>query len=290
MTISSSKFSDFLNLPHVGKSVPIDRPSALDGIGKGLLKYAKFFSTEILYQLNTEAANFAIVSEEYGSVLKTPHVVSQNPRLDFIKCLNRFFPNQYEPEISKAAQIDETAVIGENVSVGANTVIGKNVIIGENTRILNNVVVSDGTVIGANCLIKSGSVIGEKGFGFQREGDDILEFIHYGKVVIGDNVEIGALNTIAQGILKDTFIGDNVKTDDHIHIAHNISVGKNTLIVCGAIVCGSVEIGEGSWIGPNSSIIDQAKLGERCFVGIGTNVTKSFEADSKVVGNPARKI
>ena len=125
MTTTSSNISDFLKLPHVGKSVPINRPSALDGTGKGLLKYAKFFSDEVLNQLNTEVTNFAIVSCEYGSVLKIPHVVSKNPRLDFIKCLNRFFPFLYEAEISSAAHIDETAVIAENVSVGANTVIGK---------------------------------------------------------------------------------------------------------------------------------------------------------------------
>ena len=290
MSVTSKNISDFLDLKHFGELIHIDRPSALEQKGTGLLKYATVFTEEIVNQLNSEAKNFIIVNKDFESNLKVPHVVSSNPRLDFVKCLNRFFSKTYKAQISNSAHVDKSAILKSNVSIGENTVIGKNVIIGHNTRILNNVVISDNTVIGSNCLIKSGSVIGEKGFGFQRDHEEILEFIHYGKVIIGDNVEIGALNTVAQGVLQDTKIGDNVKTDDHIHIAHNISVGKNTLIVCGAIICGSVKIGEGSWIGPNSSIIDQAELGKECFVGIGTNVTKSFEANSKIVGNPARKI
>jgi len=90
-------------------------------------------------------------------------------------------------------------------------------------------------------------------------------------VIIGDNVEIGSLNAIARGTLEDTVIGDNVKTDDHVFIAHNVEVGDNTLIIAGAEVSGGVKIGDGA------------------VVGMGAVVTKSVKAGAVVMGNPARE-
>ena len=155
--------------------------------------------------------------------------------------------------------------------------------------IRNHVVIYDSTVIGNNCLIRSSTIIGEEGFGFERDKEQVpIRFPHIGRVVIGNNVEIGALSTVARGTLDDTWIGDNVKIDDHVHIAHNVHIGKNTIITACSEVSGSTSIGANSWLAPNCSIMNGISLGENVFVGLGAVVTKPVESGRVVVGNPAR--
>ena len=99
---------------------------------------------------------------------------------------------------------------------------------------------------------------------------------------------LGALNTVARGTLEDTVIFDNVKTDDHVHIAHNVVIGANTMIAACAEISGSVRIGKGVWIGANASIINQIEIDDYALVGIGAIVTKSVASGKVVAGNPAR--
>ena len=154
----------------------------------------------------------------------------------------------------------------------------------EHTIIANNVIISDNVRIGKSCYIKSNTVIGEDGFGFDFEEDGTpFRIPHIGSVYIGNNVEIGAQNTIARGTLDNTIIEDNVKTDDQVHIAHNCKIGKNTLITACVEISGSVEIGANCWIGPNSSIIQKIKIEDNVTIGIGTIVIKDVAAKKKIM-------
>jgi UDP-3-O-[3-hydroxymyristoyl] glucosamine N-acyltransferase LpxD len=149
----------------------------------------------------------------------------ENPRLVFTKLLTNF------SQLSRSVGIMETVRVGNNckfandVYIGHYTVIGDNVTIGDNTEICYHVVIHDNTQIGKHCLIKSNTVIGEKGFGFDFEEDGTpIKIPYVGTVEIGNYVEIGALNTVVQATLGKTIIKDHVKTDDHIHIAHNVFI------------------------------------------------------------------
>ncbi|GAG24258.1 unnamed protein product, partial [marine sediment metagenome] len=115
-------------------------------------------------------------------------------------------------------------------------------------------------------------------------------FPHTGGIVIGDNVEIGALNTIARGAIDDTAISDYVKTDDHIHIAHNVTIGENTMIAACTEISGSVTIGKNVWISPSVTILDHKTIGDNAFICIGSVVGKDVKPDTKVFGYPARII
>ncbi len=169
------------------------------------------------------------------------------------------------------------------------SVIGDNVIIGDNTEIRHHVVIGDNTVIGNNCLVKSHTVIGEEGFGFERDENGVpIRIPHLGRVVIGNNVEIGALNTVMRGTLDDTIVADNVKTDDHVHIGHNVYIGRGCVITACAEISGSAKIGEMTSLGPNCSVMNGISIGSNCIVGLGTVVTKSLPNDVVAAGCPAR--
>lgn len=151
------------------------------------------------------------------------------------------------------------------------------------TQLCPNVYVDAGVEIGANCSV------GFQGFGFGRLGDKGYRLDHSGGVFIGENSKISSNVTIVSGTFQSTIVGKNVLVDDHVHIAHNCMVGECSTLTAATTLSGSVTIGKGSWLGPNSSVINGSKLGEEVFVGIGACVTKSFEG-GVIAGNPAKKL
>ena len=283
--MNSHDIAKFLNLPVIGNNIDINGVSDLSTVSSYKLKYVdKLFSGK-LDTLNNNKNNLLIVSKKHSINLKVPHIVSKKPRLDFIKITNKYFPKNRVIKLEKTSVIGKNVKLGLGIYIGYNSVIGKNVTIGNNVTILNNVVISDNVKIGSGSVIKSGSVVGEKGFAFERdETNTPLAATHYGSVVIGDSVEVGACNTIACGTFNDTIIGDFVKTDDQVHIAHNAKIGSRTLICACAEISGSVRIGEGCWIGPNVSIIDGITIADHAFIGIGSVVTSNIKPGTKIMG------
>lgn len=223
------------------------------------------------------------ITTKAEETLESAIILSDRPRLDFARALSLiiqyggFSPSCAEP------LVHPTAVVGKGVRFGAGVVVGAR------TVIHHNVVIGDEVVIGEDCVIKSNTVIGEQGFGFERDESKIpIRMPHLGRVLIGNNVEIGSLNTICRGTLSDTVIGDHVKTDDHVHIAHNCIVRRGSIITACAELSGGVTVGEFAWIGPNCSILQKVCIGDEAFVGIAANVTKDVMDRVTVAGNPAR--
>jgi len=215
-------------------------------------------------------------------------VVVDNPRLCFAKLATAANPDKIKYEIHKTALIGENCMIGR-VFIGAYVVIGDNVSVGDGSVIFPNVVISDNVIIGKGSVIKSHTTIGQKGFGFEFDKDRIpFEIPHIGSVVIGDNVEIGAHNTIARGTLKNTIVSDYVKTDDHVHIAHNVTIGNRTVITACAEISGSVAIGDDCHLGPNCSIMNGISIGDHSLVGLGAVVLHPVPFGVIVAGNPAK--
>ena len=146
-------------------------------------------------------------------------------------------------------------------------------------------------IIGENCKIKPGAVLGYEGFGFERDEEGVpFRIPHIGKVNIGDNVEIGANTVIARGTVNDTIIEDNVKIDDMVFIAHNCKIGKNTLIIAGSIICGSVIIGKNCWIGAGCCIKEKVVIGDGAIIGIGAIVIKDVPAGVTIAGMKAQSL
>ena len=220
------------------------------------------------------------------------YILSANPKEDVIAYCKAFLDFEKELEeisIHSSSSIDNNVVIKDFVKIAANVVIEENVVIGANCRIGANTLISKNTIIGDNVEIGSNNVIGGVGFGYaQNEITKAYEqFPHYGKVIIHNNVSIGNNTCIDKGSLSDTIIHEGVKIDNLVHIAHNVKIGKNSLIIAKAMIAGSVVIGENCWIAPSSSIRNGISIGDNVTVGLASTVTRSVESGSVVMGSPA---
>ena len=156
--------------------------------------------------------------------------------------------------IGPNAVIESGAILGDNCCIGAGCFIGKNTTIGVGTKIWSNVSIYHNCIIGENCLIQSGTVIGADGFGYANDKGKWIKIPQLGRVVIGNNVEIGASTTIDRGALDDTVIGNGVIIDNQCQIAHNDVIGDHTAVAGGVIMAGSLKIGRHCLIGGASVI------------------------------------
>lgn len=224
-----------------------------------------------------------------------------NPRLSYILVARKYFKHfdfksgfEENSRIHSSSKISKSAVIMPDVFIGPNCIINDNVFIGPGVKILSNTNINEDTVIGPN------SVIGQPGFGVEKDNNKPLSLFprggiaykmpHFGGVIIGSSCNIGALNTIASGAIEPTSIGDNVQTDDHVHIAHNCKIGKGVLIAAHAEISGSVQIEEDCWIGPNCSIMQKIIISRGSVIGIGAIVKKSVAPNSIISGIESKKL
>lgn len=217
-------------------------------------------------------------------------LVCGNPKYFFALILQKFFKEKNKAGIGEGSIVSSNALLHEGVSIGNNCVIEEDVSIGSCTQIYHNVIVRKGTVIGENCVIKSGTVIGEEGYGYSRNGDKIIHVPHFGHVVLEDEVEIGSNCSIDCGMMESTIIGKGSKIDNLCHIAHNVQIGKNVMIVAGSIICGSAHIKDGAYIAPGTIIKNQIVVGEECVIGMGSVVLNDAQQRKVLVGVPARNL
>ncbi len=187
---------------------------------------------------------------------------------------------------------------GKNVLIGKNVIIKKNTFIGSNTIIESNVEIGENCVIGSlvtirksliynNVNIQEGSKIGLKGFGFIPIKEKNLRTPHIGRVILEDNVEIGANCTIDRGSVSDTLIGKNTFIDNQVHIAHNVKIGKNCMIAGQCGFAGSTTIGDNVVIGGMAGISGHLNIGNNVKIGGGSGVINNIPENSQVMGYPA---
>lgn len=228
-----------------------------------------------------------------------------NPRISFFKIVSLFHPElPSKTYIHPDIKIEDNVIIGgephieANVFIGSGTVIGSNVhlmpgvyigrecVIGDNCVIKPNVTLMERTKLGSHVIIHPGSVIGSDGFGFAQNDEKHEKLVHTGYVSIGSHVEIGACNTIDRGTLGVTRIGNGVKTDNQVHIAHNVKIGDNTLLVAQVGIAGSTTIGKNVIIAGKSGITGHIHIGDNTIVGPYSGVYTDVPDDQIVSGVP----
>ena len=209
-------------------------------------------------------------------------IFSEDPFSDYV-----FLVKKYRPFEPASRMISETAEIGEGTIIQPGVFIGNHVKIGKNCLIHANVSIYDHSIIGDNAIIHSGTVIGADAFYFQRKPHGYSKFESCGRVIIEDNVEIGACCTIDKGVSGDTRIGKGTKFDNHIQIGHDTSIGKNCLFASAVIVAGVTTIEDDVILWGQVAIQKDIVIGKGAVVLATSAVDKSIEGNKVYFGVPA---
>ncbi len=223
-------------------------------------------------------------------------VVVDNPQAVFSRIAAHFAPDDRPPVgIHPSAVIDPSAQLGADlrigphvsvgagavlepgVSLGAGAVVGNEVRIGEHARIGARVVIEGRSQIGKRALILPGAVIGSRGFGNYHDGEMWHEIPQLGRVLVGNDVEIGANTTIDCGALGDTVIGDNVRIDNQCQVAHNVVIGPQTALAAQVGIAGSTQIGAGCMLGGQAGVNGHIRITDRVILNGGAVVYQSIE-------------
>ncbi len=208
-------------------------------------------------------------------------LISDDPFRDFNKLTHHFRPFQY----SNAA-ISTSATIGAGTIIQPNCFVGNQVVIGKNCIIHSNVAIYDHTVIGDNVIIHSGTVIGADAFYYKKRAEGFDQLISGGRVVIMDNVGIGALCTIDKGVSGDTTIGEGTKLDNQVHVGHDTVIGKKCLIASQTGIAGCVIIEDEVTLWGQVGITSGITIGEKAVVLGQTGVSKSVVGGKTYFGTP----
>lgn len=281
--------------------------ASIEAVKNGDITFIK--NDTLISQALTTLAS-AIVSHREIQELRKPHIVINNPFLAFTKLMKvvakekRKRPKGIHPTVliskdvtlGKDVSLGAYVVIEDHVKIGNNVVIypytfiGKGSCVGDDSTIYPHVTIREDVTMGKRIIIHSNTVIGDDGFGYLQIKGKHAKIPQIGTVEIGDDVEIGSMVTICRAALDKTVIGNGVKIDNHSHIAHNVIIGDNSMLIAYAKIAGSAKIGRNVMIAEDVGITDHATIGDNCIIGGGSNVYKSLEPGSVVWGSPAKPI
>ncbi|WP_410498409.1 UDP-3-O-(3-hydroxymyristoyl)glucosamine N-acyltransferase [Chitinibacter sp. S2-10] len=288
-----SDLAEKFSLELIGNNVLIDGVASLQSATNQ--KICFFSNRKFMPDLLSSQAKAIIAKSADGLPDDRSYLLAANPSLAFAKIAGYFNPLPVSlSTIHPSALISATATLASDVEVGANVVIednvqisanvqikagsfiGRNTIIGQGTIVMPRVVIYESSIIGEKCIIHAGSVIGSDGFGNAWVEDHWERIPQVGRVVIGDDVEIGANVTIDRGTLDDTLIESGVRLDNLIHIAHNVKLGRNTAIAACCGIAGSAEIGANCLIGGGVLIAGHIKIADGVTILGGSTVPSAI--------------
>ncbi len=278
--MKTQEIADFLAAQLIGDpDVEINSLAALETAGLGQLAFSE---KNTVFDTNASAV---LVPSGFDSPVSVTLIRVANPKLSFTKLAHLFHPRRsdkfrhdtayvsHEAKVRASfigphVSIDSGTTIGELSELHAGVRVGRNVTIGDRTIIFPNCVIYDGAQIGNDCVIHAGTVIGADGFGYVRDdkGEYHL-FPQIGRVVIENNVEIGANSCVDRGSLGETRIGEGTKIDNLVQIAHNVSIGKRVVIASQTGISGSTVIEDDCVIGGQVGMGDHAHVRSGAIIG-----------------------
>ncbi|MDR0695570.1 MAG: UDP-3-O-(3-hydroxymyristoyl)glucosamine N-acyltransferase [Holosporales bacterium] len=313
-------------LDQICKILGIDVPRGSDPHFEvsGFAKIDEATSTEITFMHNAKYADklagtkaFAcLITEKYAHLLPrtTVPLIVEAPYLALAILLKRSY-SIHNPQasmrgktfIAKSAVVAEDAIvedgcyISDHVVIHSGAIIKSGTFVGPNTTILHGVEVGDGShiesnvtigfaIIGKSAYIKTGARIGQQGFGFYV-GDTYMEDVmQIGRVLIGDNTQIGANCTIDRGSMGDTKIGNYVRVDNMVYLAHNVEIGDCCILAAHVCLAGSVKVGKSCMMGGQVGIAGHISIGDSVMIAAQSGVINDIESHAKVAGSPAENI
>ncbi|MES2747747.1 MAG: UDP-3-O-(3-hydroxymyristoyl)glucosamine N-acyltransferase [Bacteroidota bacterium] len=230
------------------------------------------------------AATIVLINKEVDCPVGKALLISDDPFRDFNTLTKHFRPFQFSN-----VSISPSAKIGENTMIQPNCFIGHNVTIGKNCLIHSNVSIYDNTVIGDNVIIHAGSILGADAFYYKKRPEGFDQLLSGGRVVIENNVGIGALCTIDKGVTGDTTIGEGTKLDNQVHVGHDTVIGKKCLIASQTGIAGCVIIEDEVTLWGQVGTTSGITIGSKAVVLGQTGVTKSIEGGKSYFGTPVEE-
>ncbi|MFO7542065.1 MAG: UDP-3-O-(3-hydroxymyristoyl)glucosamine N-acyltransferase [Thiobacillus sp.] len=271
----------------VRQVAPLDRATP-DEIG--FVSQDKYLS-----QLADTRAGAVILPVDARAATGLPRILTSNPYLYFARVSSLLNPSPRPPlgvhpaatvapdaEVAADVSIAAGAVVGSGACIGARSVIGANCVIGDHARVGEDcllhahVTLYHRCEIGNRAILHSGCVIGADGFGFAPNAGGWEKIPQIGRVLIGDDVEVGACTTIDRGALEDTVVEEGVKLDNLIQVAHNVRIGAHTVIAGCTGIAGSATIGRQCMIGGAAMIIGHIEIADGSRISTNTLITKSL--------------
>ncbi len=266
---------------------PLDRATAEE---IGFVSQSKY-----LAQLSSTQAGAVILPDDARDATDLPRILTPHPYLYFARVSALLNPPlrplagihpaatvATDAVIAADASIAAGAVIGRGAHIGARTVVGPNCVVGDHARVgadchlHANVTLYHACVVGERCILHSGCVIGSDGFGYAPAEVGWEKIPQIGRVLIADDVEIGACTTIDRGALEDTLIGEGVKLDNLVQVAHNVHIGAHTAIAACTGIAGSAKIGRNCMIGGAAMIFGHIEIADGTRISTNTLITKSL--------------
>lgn len=289
-------------------SIEIKGASGIETAQKGEITFLS--SDKYIQHAKKTNASAIILAKDWKDIdLNVPTIAVDDVYSSLADILNIFgnAQNIVKNEISSLAFISKTAYINQNVEVGAFSVVSDTAKIGEGTRLLGHVFIGKNVtigkncilypgvkiyadcIIGDNCILHSNAIVGSDGFGFAPLKDGTFKKIpQIGNVIIEDEVEIGANTVVDRATMGSTLIRKGVKLDNLIQVAHNVEIGKNTVIAAQAGIAGSTNIGENCQIGGQAGIVGHLNIADRTLIQAQSGLTKTVKkTDTKWYGSPA---
>jgi UDP-3-O-[3-hydroxymyristoyl] glucosamine N-acyltransferase len=306
--IKVSDIARLINAELVGDgNVLIDKPSQIENGHKNTITFLgnpKYTS----YVYTTQASaiivpkDFIPVHEISASLLKVEDVYMAISIL--LECFDHV--KEFTQTTSDLISLDKSANLHDSVTIGHFTVISNGVSIGESTKVSSQVYIGCNVTIGSNCkiypgvkiynnvqignnvIIHSNAVIGSDGFGFVRDGSGAYKKINQiGRVIIMDNVEIGSNTVIDRGSLGDTIVEEGAKLDNLIQVAHNVQIGKNTVIAAQSGIAGSTSLGQSCMIGGQVGIAGHIQVADETVIQAKSGISSNTKPQDKLYGYPA---
>ncbi|MEX0343602.1 MAG: UDP-3-O-(3-hydroxymyristoyl)glucosamine N-acyltransferase [Rhizobiaceae bacterium] len=282
--------------------------------GEGMLVYAER-PRQVAEAKRLEAAAILCPQSAAGEISeKVAILVSANPKADFAAIGRLLFPTAVTPsaitgetgisaaahvfadtDIEDGAIIEAGAVVGAGAAIGSGTVVAPHAVIGTSVKIGRNCYIGPGTtivatIIGDNVQIHAGARIGQDGFGYVPGSAGLQKQPQIGRVVIQNNVEIGANSTVDRGALSDTVIGEGTKIDNLVQIAHNVRIGRHCAIAAHCGISGSVTVGDYVMLGGRVGLADHLTVGDGAQLAAAAGVMHDVPAGAKWAGAPAKPV
>jgi UDP-3-O-[3-hydroxymyristoyl] glucosamine N-acyltransferase len=261
----------------------ITRISTLSGADAHAIGF--FTNPKYLQDLKTTQAGLVLLKPEHASACPVDMILVSNPYLCYARLSQKMYPlPQPAPQIHPTAVVDPSVNLGAGVYVGPYCVLEAGVVLGDGTQLVSHVHLSRGVRLGESCvihpqvsvyhdcelghrcLIHSGAVIGADGFGFAHNGEGWVKIRQIGRVVLGDEVEIGANTTIDRGAIEDTRIASGVKIDNLCMVGHNVRIAEHTAIAAATAIAGSAQIGAHCTLGGQVGVVGHIQIADKTHI------------------------